>query len=68
MNKVTLTVPNISCNHCVNTIETELGEVEGVISVAANSVSKQVEIEYDDPANEESLLLLLAEINYPASV
>ena len=66
MNKVTLSVPNINCNHCVNTIETELKELDGVISVAANSVSKEVDIEYADPANEDSLLLLLAEINYPA--
>ncbi len=65
MNKVVYNVPNINCNHCVNTIETELGDVEGVTIVAANSVTKKVDIEFEPPANEEELKSLLAEINYP---
>ncbi len=67
MNKVTFTVPNINCNHCVHTIETELSEMEGVMSVAASSETNKVDVEYGDPANEEALLGLLAEINYPAA-
>ena len=65
MNKVTLSVPNINCNHCVNTIETELSDLDGVMTVEANSVTKQVNVEFDDPANLEGLKILLAEINYP---
>ena len=34
----TFSVPNISCGHCVMTIERELGELEGVSSVEANAV------------------------------
>ncbi len=30
MNKITFVVPNINCNHCVHTIETELSEMDGV--------------------------------------
>ena len=65
MNKVTYNIPNINCNHCVHTIETELADVEGVIGVTANSVTNQVDIEFGPPANEEDLKVLLAEINYP---
>ena len=65
MNNVTLSVPNINCNHCVHTIETELSDLEGVVKVEANSVTKRVDIDFGDPANLEKIKTLLAEINYP---
>ena len=68
MKKVIYKVPNISCGHCVNTIEVELKDLEGVVEVKANSDSKEVEIGFDDPASEEQILELLTEINYPASI
>ena len=58
-------VPSINCNHCVHTIETELSEMDGVKSVAADAVKKEVVVQFDAPATEESLEQLLAEINYP---
>jgi copper chaperone len=66
MTTVTYTVPAISCGHCTHTIEMEVGELQGVQSVKADEASKQVVITFDDPANEESIKSLLAEINYPA--
>lgn len=66
MKSVTYQVPNISCGHCVRTIETELSEIEGVINVRADAESKQAVIEFQDPATEQQLLDLLKEINYPA--
>jgi copper chaperone CopZ len=68
MNKITFVVPSINCSHCIHTIETELSEMDGVTSVAASSETNQVDVEFGDPANEEALLVLLNEINYPASV
>lgn len=66
MTTVTYTVPAISCGHCTHTIEMEVGELQGVQSVKADEASKQVVITFDDPANEENIKALLAEINYPA--
>ncbi|HKI54412.1 MAG TPA: heavy-metal-associated domain-containing protein [Anaerolineales bacterium] len=66
MTTVTYTVPAISCGHCTHTIETEVGELQGVQSVTADEATKKVVISFDDPANEESIKALLAEINYPA--
>jgi copper chaperone len=66
MTTVTYTVPAISCGHCTHTIETEVGELQGVQSVNADEATKKVVISFDDPANEESIKALLAEINYPA--
>ena len=65
MNSKTVTVPNISCGHCVHTIELEVGELAGISSVKANEASKQVTIEWDEPATWEKIEALLQEINYP---
>lgn len=66
MTTVTYTVPAISCGHCTHTIETEVGEMQGVQSVKAEIATRKVEITFDSPANEEKIKALLAEINYPA--
>ena len=65
MTTVTYTVPAISCGHCTHTIETEVGELNGVQSVKADQATKKVQITFDTPANEETIKTLLAEINYP---
>lgn len=66
MTTVTYTVPAISCGHCTRTIETEVGELQGVQSVKADEATKKVEITFDTPADETAIKTLLAEINYPA--
>ena len=66
MTTVTYTVPAIHCGHCTHTIEMEVGELKGVQSVKAEQESKKVTITFDEPANEEKIKTLLAEINYPA--
>lgn len=61
-------VPNISCGHCVATIERELGELEGVRSVRADAVSRTVEVEWNDDVTDWSrVTALLDEINYPVA-
>ncbi len=66
MTTVTYTVPAISCGHCTHTIETEVGDLQGVQSVKADEATKKVEITFDTPASEAAIKTLLAEINYPA--
>jgi hypothetical protein len=46
----------------------ELSELEGVSKVVANQADRKVMIEFDDPASEEGIVALLAEINYPPSL
>jgi copper ion binding protein len=65
MKTITLSIPNISCNHCVHTIQTEVSDLEGVKSVEANATSKQAVIVFDAPATEDKIIELLKEINYP---
>lgn len=64
MTTKTFTVPNISCNHCVHTVKTELGDLAGVQSVAADAETKQVTVAWDAPADWEKIESLLKEINY----
>lgn len=67
MTTVTYFVPNISCGHCVNTIQMEVSEMDGVESVVASKDTQKVEVVFDAPASKESIKALLAEINYPAA-
>jgi len=67
MTTVKYSVPNISCGHCVHTIQMEVADIEGVQSVQANQESQVVEITFGDPATEESIKALMAEINYPVA-
>ena len=65
MTTKTFTVPNISCHHCTHTIETELKELAGVQLVKAEVESKQVTVEWGDPASWDKIKDTLEEINYP---
>ena len=65
MTTVTYTIPNIACKHCVHTIKMEVGELDGVQSVEADSQTKEAVITFVAPATEEQIKALLAEINYP---
>ena len=65
MKTITYTIPNISCGHCVRTIQNEVGDLAGVQSVQASSDNKQAVIVFDDPATEEQIVSVLEEINYP---
>lgn len=67
MTTVTYSIPNISCGHCVHTIQTEVSELDGVRSVEASTETKTATITFDTPATEEQIKALLAEINYPVA-
>jgi len=63
----TFQVPNISCHHCVMTIQRELGELEGVVSATGDVQTKTVTVEWKSPATWDGIKSLLDEINYPAA-
>ncbi len=65
-NKI-LSVPNITCGHCVMTIKNELSEIEGVFRVEGDPEAKTIAVEWEAPATLEQILDTLREINYPAA-
>lgn len=66
--KILYKIPNISCGHCVHTIQSELIDLAGVKSVKADQSSKIATIEYEPPASEEKIKQLLEAINYPVEI
>ncbi|MGD8438130.1 MAG: heavy-metal-associated domain-containing protein [Syntrophobacterales bacterium] len=67
METKTLSIPNISCGHCVMSIKKELSEMDGVASVEGDPASKSVTLEWDAPATLKKIKDTLKEINYPAA-
>ena len=67
MKTAKLSVPNITCHHCVMSIQTELSEIAGVSKVEGNPEKKEITIEWDAPATLEKIKATMAEINYPAA-
>ena len=68
MTTKTVDVPNISCGHCVMTIEREVGELAGVAGVKAEQGTKKVTVSWDPDATDWSAIEdLMKEINYPPS-
>ncbi|MDZ7778844.1 MAG: heavy-metal-associated domain-containing protein [Gemmatimonadota bacterium] len=64
--KKTVSVPNISCGHCVNTIEREVGEVPGVRGVEADEGSRKVTISWDPETTDWVVIEdTMKEIAYP---
>jgi len=67
MEKIRFSIPNISCGHCVKTIERALGEIEGVSRVEGDAATKEVTVEWVPPASLEGIMSSLKEINFPAA-
>ncbi|MFZ0532636.1 MAG: heavy-metal-associated domain-containing protein [Anaerolineales bacterium] len=63
--KVTYSIPNIHCGHCVHTIQSELIDLPGVKSVKADQLLRNATIEFESPASEEKIKALLESIEYP---
>ncbi len=65
MTSKTVSVPSISCGHCVATIEREVGELEGVSSVKAEEATRDVTISWDTDTTDWAVIEeLMKEINH----
>ena len=66
MTTKTVNVPNISCGHCVKTIEREVGEVAGVASVKAETETRNVTISWDPETTDWVVIEdTMKEIDFP---
>ncbi len=61
----TYLIPNISCAHCLMHITNRLNEIEGLENVEGDVTSKEITVEFSEPANDEAIIAALEEINYP---
>ena len=68
MAQATLTVPDISCEHCEHTITQALSPVEGVHGVNVDIPAKLVRVDYDERLIDvEKMKDILQEEDYPAA-
>ena len=68
MAQTTLSVPDISCEHCERTITETLSPVDGVRSVKVDIPAKAVTVDYDDATvGVERFKELLKNEDYPVA-
>jgi len=65
MTEKTYSIPNISCGHCVATIEREVGALQGVDTVTGDVDGKQVTVACGDETGLSQWEEVLKEIGYP---
>jgi len=66
METKTVMVPNISCGHCVMTIEREVGEIPGVSDVKGQQGTRQVTISWDPETTDwVAIETVMKDIHYP---
>jgi copper chaperone len=58
-------VPNVSCDHCVNTIRRAVGALAGVQTVEGNPSTKQIDVVFDPPATKAQIVAAMTEWEYP---
>jgi copper chaperone len=68
MESMTVTAPDISCEHCKMTIERELGGLAGVASCRVDIPTQQVDVTYD-PAeiSRDDIVARLDDEGYPVA-
>jgi copper chaperone CopZ len=64
---VILSIPNISCHHCTNTVVRETKDLPGVIKVEASVEAKTATFTLEDEPTLGNVKQTLAEIGYPAA-
>ena len=68
MAQTTLSVPDISCEHCERTITETLSPVDGVKSVKVDIPAKAVTVDYDEATvSVDRFKELLKEEDYPVA-
>ena len=64
---VTLSAPDISCSHCVATVQETVSSLPGVESVSASEETKLVDVTFDPSRVDVSKIsAVLSDAGYPA--
>jgi copper chaperone len=65
--EITLSIPNISCNHCVMTVKRESGFVDGAEFVSGDVEGKTATFKVTNDEALAALKATLAEAGYPVA-
>ena len=61
---IELIVPEMSCQHCVNSVTGEVSQVEGVRNVAIDLGTKHVRVDADETVTAEAVVAAVNEAGY----
>ena len=56
MTSITLSVPEISCDHCKNSIEGAVGELTGVDTVEVTIDARTVDVSFESPTDVDAVV------------
>jgi copper chaperone len=66
--QITLNAPDISCEHCVATVQKAVGALPGVDSVSASADTKDIAISFDPgKVSVDQIAAVLDEEGYPVA-
>jgi copper chaperone CopZ len=61
-----ITVQNLKCHGCANTISTQLSKIEGVQNVSVDSDAHKVSVDYTTEEQLSEVIQSLTKMGYPA--
>ncbi len=61
---IELIVPEMSCQHCVNSITGEVSQLQGVRNVAIDLGTKQVRVDADEGVTPQAVIEAVNEAGY----
>lgn len=64
MRTTTYTVKGMTCGHCVSAVSTEVGKVDGVLSVDVDLDTGAVTVNSDEPLAPEAIRAAVDEAGY----
>lgn len=64
MEKITIKVEGMSCNHCVNRVKKAVAGVSGVKNVEVSLEEKSAVVEFDAPATLEQIKAAVTDAGY----
>ncbi|OQS14499.1 cation-transporting ATPase [Nocardia donostiensis] len=64
MSTSTYTVTGMTCGHCVNSVKTEIGKIDGVTSVDVDLASGRVQIDSTAPVADTDVAAAVDEAGY----
>ena len=67
--KITLSIPEISCSHCTDSINAALRELDGIQSVESSVEKKQTTVEFaSEIISEGAIIEIIDDIGFAAEV
>lgn len=62
--QTTYTVSGMTCGHCVNSVQSEVGQIDGVTDVQVDLANSAVTVTSDQPLDETAVRAAVDEAGY----